>query len=130
LMQLVDTFDPDYFAQVGPASFPCWVETPWVQADRAEVVGIVAIPPIFVHYVGTVEFRVHDTSGHVIKTIPAVIESFGPEKWGFVRAVAKWPVDEFVPGAYFATARVLAKTGKPLAKVAPRMVQEAAMTGR
>ncbi|WZO99943.1 sugar-binding protein [Isosphaeraceae bacterium EP7] len=129
-MQLVDVFDPDYFTQAGPASFPCWVETPWVQAERAEVVGVVAIPPTFVPYVGSVEFRLHDSSGHIVKTVPATIEPFGPEKWEFVRAVAKWPVDEFVPGAYFASARVLAKTGKPLATVTPRMIQEAAMTGR
>lgn len=130
LLELVKTFDPDYLQQVGPSAFPFWVDTPWQQPERAQVQGIVAIPPDFVRFVGEVEVRLHDTEGKVVKTLPAKVEPFGPENLGFVRAVARWSIDDFAPNRYFATARVGARTGKTLTTVAPRMVDEANMSGR
>ena len=129
-VELVKAFDPDYLAAVGPSSFPLWVETPWVQPERGAVQATVAVPPAFAEVVGEIEVRIHDADGKVVKTLPARTERFGPEDLNFVRALAFWPVDEYAPGAYFATAKVSARTGKALATVAPRMVSEAIITGR
>ena len=129
-VELVKAFDPDYLSIVGPASFPFWVDTPWVQPERAQVQAVVAIPPAFTEIVGQVEIRIHDTEGKVVKTIPAAIESFGPKDSQFVRAIARWSIDDFAPNTYFATARIAARTGKTLTTVAPRMVEEAIIQGR
>jgi hypothetical protein len=129
-VQLVKTFDPEYFEAVGPAAFPFWVETPWNQPERGAVRAVVAVPPAFVPIVGLVEVRIHDTDGKVVKTIPARVEPFGPEGLGFARAEARWSVDDYAPGSYLATARITARTGKTIATVAPRMVQEAMISGR
>jgi hypothetical protein len=129
-VELVKAYDPDYFEATGPVAFPFQVDTPWIQSVRATVQGVVAIPPGFVSIVGETEVRIHDTEGKVIKTIPAPVEGFGPEGLGFARAVARWSVDDFAPGTYFATARVAARTGKTLVTVAPRMVDEAIISGR
>lgn len=130
LVQLVKTFDPDYLAAAGPAAFPMWVDTPWNQVDRAVCRAVVAIPPGFADIVGPVDVRVHDSEGRVVKTLKAAVEHFGPEGTGFARAVATWSIDDFAPNTYFATAKISARTGKPLVTVTPRMVQEANMTGR
>lgn len=129
-VQLVQDYDPDYLAEVGPSAFPLWVDTPWVQPERAQVQAVVAIPPEFAEIVGAVEVRLHNADGQVVKTIPAPVEPFGPEGAGFYRAVAHWSIDDFAPNTYFATARVLARTGKPMTRVTPRMVLEAQMSGR
>ena len=129
-VELVRSFDPDYLATVGPAAFPFWVDTPWVQTERAQVQGVVAIPPAFSEIAGEVEIRIHDTEGKIVKMIPARIEPFGPPGAGFLRAGAFWSIDDFAPNTYFATARIIARTEKTLTTVAPRMVQEANMTGR
>jgi hypothetical protein len=130
LVELVDVFDPEYLPVVGPAAFPFWVDTPWVQPERAQVQATVAIPPVFREVVGQVEVRLHDTDGKIVKTIPARVESFGPETLGFARGVARWSIDEFAPNTYFATVRLTARTGKTLVTVAPRLVEEANMSGR
>jgi hypothetical protein len=91
---------------------------------------VVAIPPAFADVVGAVEIRLHDADGKIVKTLPARIEPFGPLGKGFVRAVARWSIDDFPPNTYFATARVSAMTDKPIVTVTPRMVQEAQMSGR
>ncbi len=129
-VELVKSFDPEYLPSVGPSAFPMWVDTPWVQTERAHVQAVIAIQPLFAQVVGEVEVRLHDTAGKVIKTLPARVEAFGPEGMGFARAVARWSIDEFAPNTYFATALVEARTGKLLTTVAPRMVHEANMTGR
>ncbi len=129
-VELVRSFDPDYLPVVGPSSFPMWVETPWTQADRAQVRAVVAIPPAFADVVGAVDVRIHDLDGKVVRTIKAAVEPFGPTGAGFSRAVASWSIDDFAPNTYFATAHVGSRTGKLLTSVAPRMVQEAQMSGR
>ncbi len=130
LVQLVNVYDPDDLSRVGPATFPLWVDTPWVQADRGRVRAVVALPPELVEITGTVLVRIHDADGAILKTIPAAVERFGPDGLNFARAVASWSLDDFVPGSYFATAKVSARTGKTLATVAPRPVSEAIQTGR
>jgi hypothetical protein len=129
-VELVRTFDPTYFEAVGPAAFPMWVDTPWVQDNRAQVQAVVAIAPALAEIVGEVTVRIHDPDGKVVKSIPAPIERFGPKDANFVRAVARWSIDEFAPNTYFATANVDARTGKTITKVAPRLVHEAQMSGR
>jgi hypothetical protein len=129
-VELVRVFDPDYFPLVGPAAFPFWVETPWLQPERAQVQAVVGIPPAFSEVVGEVEVRIHDTEGRIVKRIPARIEPFGPPEKGFLRAGAFWSIDDFAPNTYFATARIIARTEKTLVIVAPRMVQDAIITGR
>jgi hypothetical protein len=129
-VELVKGFDPDYLPKVGPAAFPFWVETPWLQPERAQVQAVVAIPPAFAEIVGEVEIRIHDTDGKVIKTLPARIEPFGPPQKNFIRAGAFWSIDDYAPNTYFVTARIVARTDKVLTTVTPRMVQEANMTGR
>ncbi|MBX6312479.1 MAG: hypothetical protein IRY99_06100 [Isosphaeraceae bacterium] len=129
-VELVNKFDPSYLPVVGPATFPMWVDTPWVQPVRAQVQAVVAIPPNLADRVGEVEVRLHNTDGQIVKTLPAPIASFGPEDLGFRRALARWSIDDFAPNTYFATARVRSKSGETLATVAPRMLQEAQMSGR
>lgn len=129
-VQLVGVFDPDYIPAVGPAMFPMWVDTPWVQQDRGMVQAVAAIPPGFVEISGEVNVRIHDADGRIIKTLPARVELFGPADLNFARAVATWSIDEHPPGSYFATAKVQARTGKTLATVVPRMVDEAIFSGR
>ena len=107
-----------------------WVDTPWSQPERALCRAVVAIPPGFSDVVGQVEVRLHDADGLVVRTLVAPISPFGPDGKGFARAVATWPIDDFAPNTYFATARVSSRTGKPMLTVAPRMVHEANMTGR
>lgn len=130
LVELVKEFDPSYLKAVGPSMFPMWVDTPWIQAERAEVRATVAIPPGFLDRIDAVEVRLHDADGQVIKTIPARVERFGPDPLKFARALATWSIDDFAPNTYFATARVRDRDGQVLATVAPRMVQEAQMSGR
>ncbi|WP_435005732.1 sugar-binding protein [Tundrisphaera lichenicola] len=129
-VELVNSFDPAYLPEAGPSTFPMWVETPWTQSERARVRAVVAIPPSFVEQVGAVNVRLHDADGKVVRTEIATIEPFGPPGAGFVRAVASWSIDDYAPNTYFATARVESKDGKTLTSVAPRMVQEAQMSGR
>jgi len=129
-VELVRSFEPEYFHAVGPDAFPMRVETPWAQPERARVQAVVAVPPAFAEIVGQVEIRLHDADGKVVKTLPAPVEAFGPKGLGFSRAVAQWSIDDFAPGSYFASARVLARTGKLITTVTPRMVDEANMTGR
>ena len=129
-VELVERFDRDDLAIVGPSAFPFWVETPWIQPDRAEVRATVGIPPSFIDEVGKVEVRIHDVDGRIVRTIPAAVERFGPEGAGFARAVAHWSIDDFAPNTYFATAQVKSKSGEALTTVAPRMVAEAIITGR
>lgn len=130
LVELVEVFDPVYFAAAGPAAFPMWVDTPWSQVNRAECRAVIGIPPAFVEVVGPVDIRLHDADGRIVKTIKAQVEPFGPDEMGFSRAVATWPIDEFAPNTYFASGRIAARTGKVLVTVTPRMVDEANMTGR
>ena len=130
LVELVESFSPDYLERVGASTFPFWVDTPWEQSERGTVQAVVAIPPAFLSIVGEVQVRIHDGDGKVLKTIPALVESFGPEPLGFARGVARWSIDDHEPGTYFVTAKVLARTGKALATVAPRMVHEAIISGR
>ncbi len=129
-VELVGDFEPEYLPQVGPSAFPFWVETPWQQSERAHVRATLGIPPAYADVVGDVEVRLHNTDGAIVRTHKAKVEPFGPPGLGFVRAVASWPIDDFPPNTYFATARVASRTGKPMTTVAPRMVEEAQMSGR
>ena len=129
-VELVEVFDPAYFAQAGPSAFPMWVETPWNQMQRAKCYAVIAIPPEFHDVVGPVDVRIHDADGKVVKEIKAQVEPFGPPEMHFNRAVASWSIDDFAPNTYFATARITARTGKPMVTVTPRMVHEANISGR
>lgn len=129
-VELVQSFDPEYFAAVGPAAFPMWVETPHVQPERGTVQAVVAVPPGFLDVVGVVEFRIHDADGKVVKSISTTPGPFGPDDLRFARAEARWSIDDYAPGTYFATARVVAQTGKTLTTVTPRMLSEAIISGR
>jgi Carbohydrate family 9 binding domain-like len=128
LVQLVERMEDRYLPQVGPALFPLWVETPWFQGERAQVVAIVALPPDMEKRVRDVTIRIHDADGKIVKEIPATRETLpGPN---FVRAQAAWSNDAYAPGTFFVTARIVGTDGQTLATVAPRLVQEAQMSGR
>ena len=127
---LVQRIEPGDYPQVGPALFPMWVDTPWVQDERAKARAVVGIPPSLIDEVGSVEIRLHDADGMVVKTLLAPVEAFGPDEFHFARAVASWSIDDFKPNTYFATAKIISKSGQVLATVTPRMVDEANMTGR
>jgi hypothetical protein len=128
LVQLVERLEDRYLPQVGAALFPLWVETPWVQAERAQVVAVVALPPELESRVHDVTVRIHDANGKVIKELPASREKLpGPN---FFRARASWSNDDYAPGTFFVTAQVRDAARKILATVAPRLVQEAQMSGR
>lgn len=126
-----------YAGKLPPAvlasEFPLWVETPWVQPERARARAVVAIPPGRAAQVGSAALRIHDLNGAPIRSIPMEIEAFDPQAANppaFVRAVATWSIDDFAPGTFLATAEVKDKAGTPIAVVAPRLVQEANVTGR
>jgi hypothetical protein len=129
-IELVDAFDPEYLPAAGPAAFPMWVDVAWVQSTRGTVRSVVAVPPAFVEVVGTVEFRLHNPDGVVVRTLTVPAERFGPEGLDFALATARWPLDDPPPGAYLASARVMSRTGKPLTTVTPRLVSEAILSGR
>jgi hypothetical protein len=128
LVQLVEKMEPQYLPQVGAALFPLWVETPWSQSRRAEVVAVVAIPPAMNSWVHGVVLRIHDTNGKIVKEIPARREVIS--RPDFVRSRAAWSNDDFAPGTFFVTARINGPREQVLATVAPRLVQEAQMSGR
>ena len=131
MIELVGSFDPSTLPPaVAASAFPMWVETPWVQPDRAKCRAVVAIAPGSIPGVAAVEIRLRDADGAVVRTLPAPVAGFGPAGLGFARAVAEWSIDDFAPGTYFATARITSKSGEAPATVAPRMVQEAQMSGR
>ena len=129
-VQLVQAFDPEYFATAGPAAFPFWVDIPWNQAERGQFKAVVAVPPAFLDIVGAVDVRIHDTDGKIVKTIPAMVTEFGPPDLKFARAEVRWSIDEFAPGTFFTTARVSSRTEKTLTTVAPKMVSEGVISGR
>lgn len=129
-VELVQSFEPEYFAAAGPCSFPMWVDTPWSQAERGQVQAVVAVPPAFLEIAGEIDVRIHDLDGKIVKTIPAPVVPFGPKGLGFARAEAHWSIDDFPPGTFFVTARVTSRTGKPLTTVAPRLVSEGVISGR
>jgi len=128
MIELVVTGDPTYRSALVSA-FPMWVDTPWTQPERAKCRAVVAIPPFMIRAVESVEILLHEPDGAIARTLDAPVTRFGPEGLGFARAVAEWPIDDFAPGAYYATARIAPKAG-PALSVAPRMVQEAQMSGR
>jgi hypothetical protein len=128
LVQLVEKWDDRYLPQVGAALFPCWVETPWLQPQRAQVVAVVGLAPLMEAKVGEVIFRIHDTNGQIVKKITGTREKLpGPD---FVRVRAAWSIDDYAPGAFFVTAAIQGTDGRTLVTVAPRLVQEAQMEGR
>ena len=117
---LVERIEGDEYAQVGPAAFPMRVDTPWIQDERAQVRAVVAIPPSLIDEVDSVEVRLHDADGVIVKTLMAPVESFGPHEFRFVRAVASWSIDDFAPNTYFATAKVKSKSGSSRLGFVPR----------
>ncbi|WP_422930771.1 hypothetical protein [Singulisphaera sp. PoT] len=129
-VKLVKSLDPDDMAAIGVATFPLWVEISWKKAERSRAQAIVAIPPEIFEIVGRVEIRFHDTDGKIVTTLEAPLERFGLESLGFERAVARWSVDDFAPRRFFVTAGVISRTDRTLVTAAPRMVQEAIVSGR
>ncbi len=128
LVQLVEKLEPRYLPQVGAALFPLWVETPWSQPQRAQVVAVVAIPPLREFSNAGVTIRIHNTDGKIVKEIPARPEVIA--RPDFIRLRAAWSNDAFAPGTFFVTAQIKSQRGQVLATVAPRLVQEAQMSGR
>ena len=132
-VELVNAFEPEYLAQVGPSAFPFWVETPWVQPERANVRATLAVPPAVADAVGEVQVRLHNTDGAIVKTHKARIPSrSGPPRAG-LRGSARWPswsIDDFAPNTYFATARVTSKAGKPMVTRRPPDGRGSQMSGR
>lgn len=127
-IQLVNKLEDKHLLQVAAALLPLWVETPWNQPVRAQVVAVMGVAPALADRVAAVEIRIHDLDGKIVKTLPAKIEKLKSPL--FNRAVAMWPNDDFAPGTFFVTARALDAKGKVLGVVAPRLVQEAQMSGR
>ncbi len=97
----------------GPAAFPFWVETPWVQPERAQVQAVVAIPP------GVRRGRRpgrgpdprHRRPGR--QDAPRAGRAVRPAGPGVPprRGVAGRSTTS-PPSTYFATARVVARTGQ------------------
>ena len=124
MIELVESFDPAGLPPaVAASTFPMWVETPWVQPDRAKCRAVVAIAPGSISEVAAVAIRLHDADG-ADPPDTAAPSPASALRGSASRAVAEWSIDDFAPGTYFATARITSKTGKVLATVAPRMVQE------
>jgi len=132
LIELVEADHPSYLLTVGASACPMWVETPWLQPTRARSRAVIAIPPAlaagkFNVRVSLDEIKFPDNNS---RNLSARIEGFGPAGLGFTRAVADWPIDDFAPGTFFAVGIFDSSGGDVLATVAPRMVQEAQMSGR
>ena len=120
-IQLVEKLKPEHWAACGPVMLPIRCDTAWTQDTKPQVTGIVAIPPDQADEIGKIVFRLTDLSGKKLGDFPATNEVI-EEEGRFVRGVARWPSELAVTGQHHLTAIVLGKSGKELARVAPRLV--------
>ncbi len=122
-VQLVDHIDPADLKQCGAVMFPVRVDTEWTQPTRAMVTGWMAIPPDQADAVGKIVFRILDLDQKTLGEFEAKAETF-QEEGHFRRAKAQWPNDLASPGQYHVLGLVYDKSGKELARVAPRLVSD------
>ena len=80
-----------------------------------------AIPPNHASEIGKVVFRLLGLDEKNLGDYEGEIETFDAQG-NFQRAVAHWPNELAEPGTYLLLGIVYDKSGKELARVAPRMV--------
>lgn len=120
-IQLVEKLEPEQWAALGPVMFPVRCDTAWGQPGKPMVTGLMGLPPNFSDDIGKVAFRIIDLKGKKLGEFDGKIETFQSEG-NFQRASAQWPNDLAIPGAHQLVGVVYDKSGKELARIAPRMV--------
>jgi hypothetical protein len=120
-IQLVEKLEPGDWEKCGPVMFPIHCDTAWSQPGKPMVTGLMALPPNFSDDIGKVAFRILDLDGKNLGEFDGKIETFATEG-NFRRATAQWPVDLATPGAHHLLGVIYDKSGKELARIAPRMV--------
>jgi hypothetical protein len=121
MVQLVGKLEPAHWKQVAAVMMPIRCDTAWGQETKAHVTGKLALPPDYADQIGKVIFRVSDLDGKTLGEFPGTVQTLN-DKGKFTLAEAKWPSDLAVPGAHQLVGIVYDKSGKELARVAPRMV--------
>jgi hypothetical protein len=120
-IQLVEKLEPQHWQQCGQVLCPVRCDTPWTQDTKPQVTGFMALPPNQGNQIGKVGFRLVDLDGNKIGEFDGKIDTF-EEEGNFRRATAKWPADLAAPGRHQLLGIVYDRSGKELARVAPRMV--------
>ena len=120
-VQLVERLEPAHWKTCGPVMMPLRCDTPWTQPAKPQVTGMLAFPPDHSGDIGKVVFRTLDLQGKTLGEYEGRVEVFEPEG-NFQRTVAQWPADAATPGAHHLVAIVYDRSGRELARVAPRMV--------
>jgi len=120
-IQLVENLDPADWKQCGAVMMPLRCDTAWTQPTKAFVTGLMAVPPNQADAVGKYVFRLLDLDGQTLGDFEGKVESINAEG-KFQRARAEWPTDLAIPGEHQLIGIVYDKSGKELARVAPRMV--------
>jgi len=120
-IQLVEKIERGHWAACGSVMMPVRCDTPWTQNSKPMVTGYMALPPYQSDRIGKVVFKLSSLKGETLGEFEGKIETFESEG-NFKRAVAQWPGDLAMPGAYQLLGIVYDKAGKELARVAPRMV--------
>ena len=120
-IQLVEKLEPAFWRACGPVMTPIRCDTAWTQNTKPQVTGYMAIPPNHGGQIGKVVFRVLGLERKKLADYEGKIETF-EAAGNFQRAVAQWPNELTVPGAFHLLGIVYDKSGKELTRVAPRMV--------
>ncbi len=120
-VQLVERLQPAHWAACGPVMMPIRCDTAWGQDTKPRVTGFMAIPPDHAAQIGKLVFKIIGLNGKARGEFEGQIETFEADG-NFQRAVAHWPSDLATPGAHHLLGIAYDKSGKELARVAPRMV--------
>jgi len=120
-IKLVEKLEPSFWQSCGPVMLPVRCDTAWGQNGKPQVTGYLAIPPNHSEPIGKVVFRVLGLDGANLGDYEGKIETFEADG-SFRRAVGQWPNELSPPGAYHLLGLVYDRSGKELARVAPRMV--------
>lgn len=120
-VQLVDHLLAEHWKQCGPAMMPMRCDTAWGQPTKAHAHAEISLPPNQRDAIGKIVFRLTDLEGKLIGEYEAKAETIQQEG-NFAKARAAWPSDIAPPGGHHVTAVVYDKAGKPLTRVAPRLV--------
>lgn len=120
-VQLVERFETSHWRQTAAVMAPIRIDTVWEQPTRAMVTAMMALPPTHADAIGKVAFRLTDLDGRTLGEYEGTVATLAP--YGdFRRATAQWPADVAAPGQHHVTGIVYDRSGRELARVAPRLV--------
>jgi hypothetical protein len=96
-------------------------DTQLSQKTKGQAIGQVVLPPDHANEIGQIMFRLSDLEGKKIGDYPAERRTIN-EHGKFYLAEAHWPIDAAAAGEYTVIAILHDKSGKELARIAPRLV--------